>query len=1340
MSINFRRMAAADGEYAEPTESATAGLPPSCSYCGSTEFSNVEDHGRGLRATCAACGGTMSSSTGYWQPELIGSPKNHPKMTPDPLAAGPGGRGIPVRVEDLSDHSRIGSADTVLLHRGVGESGGEDYHGRRYATAEDWHEDREREGFGRWWATDKAVAQHYSQVDGRHPSGAVVSAHFPAASVREPQGSSGHLVQPGTLGRVESVEVHRGGGRWEQLPHSPGFHVQAMPSQRHQLPPGALQIRVEHHHEDDEDPEEFEDLDSRRPGWNHHTLFGHLFDPHHPSGHISYSTRDDDNPTLTVHMMRVRPADQRKGVSSGMQDALRAMYPNHMIDHGSRTPAGQSWRDQYDDPGKPELDLDHPSNVHSWKQHVSGADWCRHRHASHCWLPRNDTNGATAFYVPQDRGVCPWVTASQQQLNCPVSEPGPMAGMTMNGAVRDPELGFLMTATWADVRKKAKRIRAEGGVNVVVASGEGVNGHVQGDTAVYETQINYVPGTAKVGFWTCGCAWSAYAWGRSAAYKRFEGRMCSHALALQFEAQSRGMFGRQVTEDTERPSWLRQRTPVQVSYDRDTGQGRTRRTVPPANMRRTYEGAVQVLSALDPEGVYPTGHGLELELPPVYAFVVDALSQGADPAEAMDAALTAGLPHVAARSLLHTALENPAARPSPDVLEALSARSAAKPKDPDADAPTHAGLVLKADDTGRILMLQRSMEDEADPAKGTWEFPGGGIEDQDSSSLHGAAREFAEEIGQRVPHGGTLQHVWRSGPYVGHVLVIPREDQITLHDGRVVPNPDDPDGDHPEQAAWWDPDHARKNPALREECKLAPWKKIKEATRGKTAKFDENDLHSSPTISRGVIAHGWDHNGDGGWHPDVAKRISQGAATADDLAPHLNLHDVGNFWHGGQEHLGDSKEWSERDLSDHVGHEVGEEPYRHEDTDEPYHLGEVSVALEAHRPQGWDPNRNPDDGVMGNSYLHKATELPLHKIHYNDHQGNWHSVDATGLTAHADGEAQYLHHAEDAYPHYGMGLDEFRRRVADYAAQDPLGDFVSDPPAQKPSVIPSNEENPASTGFATAADPPAFDAADPRTMRMPEMSSWGARVVVTDEMQTTHVPQMIDVIAAARSEAAWAEVPDLWDTAVALHVAAHGEPEPPDRWAHAKAVLAELNDEPEPALPSTTGDDGDSDDGWSTSVDPANQHVPVDGTDARHDPRDDMEPEIDPLESMQPNQVHASATPPSNATVEQTIAWFQASAAGRKLAADSGSRSGSPGSTQNPTDGDIAAAARAVLAKTALKDFNAVERAELIGEGAHDGTRARNLDALDIEGTHYAALQEKLDEHDLMTDTEALFV
>lgn len=164
--------------------------------------------------------------------------------------------------------------------------------------------------------------------------------------------------------------------------------------------------------------------------------------------------------------------------------------------------------------------------------------------------------------------------------------------------------------------------------------------------------------------------------------------------------------------------------------------------------------------------------------------------------------------------------------------------------------PSVAGVALKAADTGRVLMLQRGLDDPKDPAAGTWEFPGGHKEPEDKSSVHAGIREWEEEVGQPFPDDAMLHHSWTSpnGVYQGHIMIIPEERSLVMHNGRVMPNPDDPKGDMAEQAAWWHVDHARKNPALRPEVKSGtPWNKLKAAGQDlqKAADYAANDPFSA---------------------------------------------------------------------------------------------------------------------------------------------------------------------------------------------------------------------------------------------------------------------------------------------------------------------------------------------------------------------------------------------------------------------------------------------------------------------------------------------------------------
>ena len=134
-----------------------------------------------------------------------------------------------------------------------------------------------------------------------------------------------------------------------------------------------------------------------------------------------------------------------------------------------------------------------------------------------------------------------------------------------------------------------------------------------------------------------------------------------------------------------------------------------------------------------------------------------------------------------------------------------------------ATGPSVAGLAVRAADTGRVLMLQRG-QDPDDPAAGSWEFPGGHLDDGETPPV-AARREWQEEIGRELPNG-TQTGAWasRNGIYAGYVWTIPSEDTIRIDDPRDrTLNPDDPGRDKVEAIAWWDPEQLPGNPAVRDE-------------------------------------------------------------------------------------------------------------------------------------------------------------------------------------------------------------------------------------------------------------------------------------------------------------------------------------------------------------------------------------------------------------------------------------------------------------------------------------------------------------------------------------------
>lgn len=259
-----------------------------------------------------------------------------------------------------------------------------------------------------------------------------------------------------------------------------------------------------------------------------------------------------------------------------------------------------------------------PSPTWEGPGHNYSFDWCRFRKNSRCMFPKEMNKPATelagyAVWIPEDRGYCPRVSWDDQK-QCPVGEPGPnvpggytdatvpwedggqrgghpqqpyhaAAKPEMKTAANNPVLAehvavandsswaFHFFATWDQVRAKAKRIRQGGGVRVLSSQSGDMVAQVKGDHHVYQTRVSTVPERYVVGSWECGCPWAAYSWGRTGPWKKFEGRMCSHALACVYEAQSRGMFGKDIHEDAVAPAWVPRDSDVKVpgDWDRDLG-------------------------------------------------------------------------------------------------------------------------------------------------------------------------------------------------------------------------------------------------------------------------------------------------------------------------------------------------------------------------------------------------------------------------------------------------------------------------------------------------------------------------------------------------------------------------------------------------------------------------------------------------------------------------------------------------------------------------------------------------------------------------------------------------
>lgn len=173
-----------------------------------------------------------------------------------------------------------------------------------------------------------------------------------------------------------------------------------------------------------------------------------------------------------------------------------------------------------------------------------------------------------------------------------------------------------------------------------------------------------------------------------------------------------------------------------------------------------------------------------------------------------------------------------------------------------ADFPAAAGLAVRAADTGRVLMLQRAYDDGDDPAAGTWEFPGGRLEDGEDA-LEAARREWSEETGCEVPDGA-LTGLWNSGngKYRGFVLTVSSEDVVDIFGDRGdVSNPDDPDRDAIEALAWFGPGQLKDNPSIRDEL-AEDQKRVRRALKGTVAATTKDGKTSAE-----VLREYWTHTG-----------------------------------------------------------------------------------------------------------------------------------------------------------------------------------------------------------------------------------------------------------------------------------------------------------------------------------------------------------------------------------------------------------------------------------------------------------------------------------------------
>lgn len=94
-------------------------------------------------------------------------------------------------------------------------------------------------------------------------------------------------------------------------------------------------------------------------------------------------------------------------------------------------------------------------------------------------------------------------------------------------------------SSWQDVVAKAKRLIGSGQVTVIHNGPNYVQGHVVGDHGEYDCEISRTdPQSSVIEQWTCECPWDQFAFNRTRKWKKLEGRVCSHVLALYWKGKS----------------------------------------------------------------------------------------------------------------------------------------------------------------------------------------------------------------------------------------------------------------------------------------------------------------------------------------------------------------------------------------------------------------------------------------------------------------------------------------------------------------------------------------------------------------------------------------------------------------------------------------------------------------------------------------------------------------------------------------------------------------------------------------------------------------------------------
>lgn len=101
---------------------------------------------------------------------------------------------------------------------------------------------------------------------------------------------------------------------------------------------------------------------------------------------------------------------------------------------------------------------------------------------------------------------------------------------------------LIKEAAWADVEANAKWLVQNGKVQIIRNGVNNIVGYVQSQTTpgqTYQVEIGRDdPNSQAITTWECDCPWDQFAWNRTRQWKKYEGRVCKHTLAVFWASRS----------------------------------------------------------------------------------------------------------------------------------------------------------------------------------------------------------------------------------------------------------------------------------------------------------------------------------------------------------------------------------------------------------------------------------------------------------------------------------------------------------------------------------------------------------------------------------------------------------------------------------------------------------------------------------------------------------------------------------------------------------------------------------------------------------------------------------